>query len=345
MSKYCKNCVMDDTAEEIFFDYNGVCNFCNRAYQSLLEAREESKNLYSKVEQIKKDGEGKDYDCLIGLSGGVDSSTALHEAVKIGLRPFCFSVDNGWNTKVSDENILKIVESLRVPFYRETIDLEKFNKLQQAFIRAGLKNIEIPTDHIIMATTYALAKEYGIKWIISGGNVVGESIMPESWGYQARDVEHIKDVYRSVWGEELTGLPLCSTWLWNDYKHTYGIETFYLLDYLDYNPIKAKQLLLDKYNWVDYGNKHEESEFTKWFQNSYLPEKFGIDKRKAHLSSLIVSKVISRREALKILKEKPEYNKKLFKHLLTYPKHEHSDFIQEDWYPKIAELIKNENIR
>ena len=336
--KTCSKCVMDETAEEIEFTKDG-CNFCERAKQSLEETKD--LDLSSMLGQIK----GDKYDCIIGLSGGIDSSTVLHEAVKRGLRPFCFSVDNGWNTRVSDENILKIVEKLKVPFYRETIDLDKFNKLQKAFVMAGLKNIEIPTDHIIMATTYKLAQEYGIKWILSGGNAVGESIMPESWGYQARDVEHIKDVYKTVWNEELEGLPLCSTWLWNDYKHTYGIETVYLLDYLDYNPIEAKKMLIKEYGWEDYGDKHEESEFTKWFQNYYLPKKWGIDKRKAHLSSLIVAGIITRDKALKILEKKPEYPKTLFKHIMNYPKHEHSDFKQEDWYPKIANIIKNGNIR
>lgn len=334
---------MDKSAPEIEFTETG-CNFCDRAIESLKYNEERKKYIDFKIKRIKRDR--KEYDCIIGLSGGTDSSTVLDWAVKQGLKPFCFTVDNGWNTEKSDENILRMVEKLKVPFYRETIDIPKFKKLQAAFMMAGLKNLEIPTDHIIMATTYALAKEYGIKWILSGGNTVSESIMPESWGYQARDVTHIKAVYEWAFDEELEGLPLCSTWLWNDYKWTYGIETLYPLDFIDYNPIEARKMLAEKYGWQDYGAKHEESLFTAWFQNFYLFEKWGIDKRKAHLSSLIASGIITRSEALEELGNCPVYPELgLEEKAMKYKKREHSEFSTEDWYNKIAKLIKDEDIR
>jgi N-acetyl sugar amidotransferase len=345
--KQCKNCVMNDTAREISFDYNGVCNFCNRAYLSLLEAQEEKKNLASKVAQIKKDGEGKEYDCLMGLSGGLDSSTTIDWAVKQGLRVLCFTLDNNYNTKEANHNIQRLVTKLDLEHKTIIIDQEKYTKLQNAFFMAGVRNCEIPTDHILMAVSLKLAKENDIKWILSGGNTVSESIMPESWGYQPRDLTHIKAIFNKFYpNETLDSLPTCSIWMWNEYKHTYGIQTFYPLDYLDYNLKEAKEYLKKEYDWQDYGAKHEESIFTGWFQNVFLPKRWGIDKRKAHLSSLIVAKQMTRDEALEVLSEPA----KEFKFpvealneedLFNYDKHEHSDYPMETWYEDIAEIIKS----
>lgn len=297
---------MDSTAEELVLDNEGVCNFCHQAQNSLMQAWSEKHNLLGILNKIKQGGQ---YDCLIGLSGGLDSSYALHKAVEFGLKPLCFSIDNGWNDAKADENIMKLVEGLKVPFYRYTIDLKKFRKLQASFLQSGTKNLEIPTDHILMASSYELASLYGIKWILSGGNVSSESIMPASWGYQARDLVHIKDIYQRFTGEKLSGLPTCSLLKFNYYKWIKRIRVFYLLDYLEYNRAEAIKVLKNKYGWEDYGAKHEESIWTKWFQNFYLYEKFGIDKRKAHLSSLINSGQITRDEAMVELEKNPEYPK------------------------------------
>ena len=231
--RICKRCVMDGSASELKLDSGGICNFCHQAQKALSEIEQEKPNLGERIKQIKKDGKGKKYDCLIGLSGGVDSSTTLHHAVRLGLRPLCYSVDNGWNlTEKADGNIMNMVEGLIVPFYRYTIDLKKFNDLQSAFIKAGVPNIEICTDHMIYATSYELAAKYNTRWILSGGNVSEESVMPVSWGYSARDVKHIKAIYKWATGKKLTGLPLCGTWKFNYYKWIKGIKIFYLLDYL-----------------------------------------------------------------------------------------------------------------
>lgn len=226
---FCKQCCMDGTAE-LTLDENGVCNFCHQAQRELNSL--EPEKLISSVWSIKNDGKEKTYDCLLGLSGGVDSASVLHHAVQLGLRVLTFNVDNGYNDPKADENILKMVEKLKVPFIRYPIDLERFKELQSAFIKAGQKNLEIPTDHILMAVSLELANTYGIKWILSGGNVTSESIMPPEWGYQARDLTHIKDVYKKMTGKRLKGLPMCSVWKWNYYKWIKGIKTFYLLDYV-----------------------------------------------------------------------------------------------------------------
>lgn len=282
-----------------------------------------------------------EYDCLIGISGGIDSSSVLHHAVKLGLRPLCFSVDNGWNDPKADENIMRLVETLKVPFFRYTIDLKKFKELQAAFLKAGLINAEIPTDHVLMATTYEMAKDYKINWVLSGGNVIGESIMPASWSYNARDLTHIKDVYKKVTGKKLEGLPVCSIWKWNKYKWVNRIKIFYPLDYLKYNRAESIKMLEKEYGWVDYHAKHEESVFTKWFQNFYLYEKFSIDKRKAHLSSLINSGQMTRSEALEVLAHQPIYPQLGFENqVMNYPRGKHEDYKQDKWYNRISKVVK-----
>lgn len=228
----CSFCVMDLSDPDIIFDGNGKCSHCHQAQKSLKEIEAEKYKLPEIIEQIKKDGKSKEYDCLIGLSGGVDSSTVLHYAVSLGLRPLCFSVDNGYNKALADENIMKLIEGMKVPFYRYVIDLKKFKGLQSAFLRAGVPNVEICTDHVLMAVTYELASRYEIKWVLSGGNVASESIMPPSWGYNARDLVHIKDIYKKMTGKKLTGLPTCSLLKWNYYRWWKRIKIVYLLDYL-----------------------------------------------------------------------------------------------------------------
>lgn len=230
--KFCSQCIMDGSAEELVLDANGICNFCHIAQRELKMAEENKPQLEAIIETIKMDGLSRRYDCLIGLSGGADSATTLVNAIALGLRPLTYSIDNGWNDPKADENIMRLVEGLKVPFYRYTIDLAKFKELQAAFLQAGQKNLEIPTDHILMASSLELAAKYGIKWILSGGNVTTESIMPASWGYNARDLRHIRSVYKSIFHKRLTGLPLCGLLKWNYYKHIKRIKTFYLLDYL-----------------------------------------------------------------------------------------------------------------
>ena len=185
------------------------------------------------MEICKKCGKPKTpYDCLVGISGGVDSSTVLRYAIQLGLRPLCFSLDNGWNTDEAKNNVKQLVEKLEVPFVKYDINKQRFAELQGAFMKAGLMSIEIPTDHILFAATYKLANDYGIKWILSGGNTATESIMPKSFGYNPWDLKHIKAVYKWATGKKLVGLPTLSLLRWNYLKWVKGIKIFYLLDYL-----------------------------------------------------------------------------------------------------------------
>lgn len=342
MYQQCPKCCIDSTAAEFQLTNTG-CNFCDSARIALSEVKAEKHKLSNFITKIKEDGEGKKYDCLIGLSGGVDSSYTLYKAVQLGLRPLCFSVDTGYNKPEADENIMRLVEGLKVPFYRYTIDLDKFKELQSAFLMAGVKNVEIPTDHVLMAVTYELAALYDIKWVLSGGNVATESIMPASWGANARDAVHIRDIYKKIWGKKLTGLPICGLLKWNYYTWIKGIKIFYLLDYLPelYNRRQAEQELVEQIGFKPTGAKHEENYFTQWFQNWYLFEKWGIDKRKAHLSSLVVAGQMTRGEALVELEKNPVYpTLGIEQRVMKYPKHEHTAYAQDKWYDRIAKVIK-----
>lgn len=332
----CKTCCLDFSVPDIVFTDTG-CNYCDQARKSLREIALEKNNLPKHYKNIH----GKTYDCLIGLSGGVDSSYVLHLAVGLGLRPLCFSVDTGYNKPDADENIMNLVEGLKVPFYRYTIDLKAFKSLQSAFLKAGVKNAEIPTDHVLMAVSLELAAKYGIKYIVSGGNVATESIMPSAWGHNARDLTHIKDIYKKMTGKNLKGLPTCSLLKWNWYRWIRGIKTFYLLDYFNYNRAEAEQVLINKYNFKSTGDKHEENYFTWWFQNWYLFEKWGIDKRKAHYASMVVSGQMSRADALEKLLTNPIYPEfGIEKKVLTYPKHRHEDYKIDPWYNRIANFLR-----
>lgn len=303
----CTHCIMTTNEDPtITFDTKGVCNHCHSFEERNKKRRIDKQELPWIVYEMKKAGRGKKYDCLLGLSGGVDSSMCLHYLIEQGLRPLCFSVDNGWQTPEAQENIMKLVEGLKVPYYRYNLNLEAFRDLQRAFIQSGLKNIEVPTDHVLMAATYEVARQYGIKYIISGGNLATESIMPEHFGYNARDLTHVRGVYKTITGKKLTGVPTISLlqYLWN--RFIKKIKIVNLLDYYEYHREEAINLLTEKYGYKPYGEKHSESIFTKWFQDTYLYYFHGLDKRVPHYASLINSGQMKRQEALRLLQSQPK---------------------------------------
>ena len=333
----CKRCVLDRSAKEIIFDDNGICNFCYQAQKSLKEIELDKPNLNKIIERIKKDGSNRKFDCLIGLSGGVDSSTALHHCVISGLRPLTFSVDNGYNrARESDENVLKLVEKLKVPFYRYVIDLSKFRQLQAAFMKGGVKNLEAITDHILFAVTYEMAAKYKIKWIVSGGNCNTESIMPSSWGEDPRDLYWIKSVYKKVTGKRLTGLPMISLWKEQYYRLIKKIKFFQILNYFNYNREQSIKLLQEKYDYKLYGEKHCENYFTWWYQSFWLFNRWGIDKRKAHYASLINSGQMTRKEAMDKLQSCPEYpDLSIEEKVMKYPLKSYYDYPNSEWIRKV----------
>lgn len=336
----CTKCVMDRSANDIFFDKNGVCNFCHQAQRALKEIEIEKPNFEKRIKRIKKDGRGRRYNCLLGLSGGADSSTALHCAVQFGLRPLCFTMDNGWNDPKADSNIMNLVEMLKVPLYRYIIDLQKFKELQGAFMRGGVKNLEAITDHILFAATYEMAVKNSIKWVISGGNVNSESVMPISWGEDPRDLYWITSIYKKMTGKKLKGLPTLSLWKEQYYRLIKQIKFFQILNYVNYNREEAIKLLQEKYHYEPYGEKHCENVFTWWYQNFYLFTKWGIDKRKAHYSSLINSGQLDRKIAMQLLTRSPVYPKLgIEERALKYPKKSYYDYQNSEWIRRFVIMI------
>jgi 7-cyano-7-deazaguanine synthase in queuosine biosynthesis len=292
---------MDDSVKEINFDLNGQCNFCREYKDKEFERRIEKQNLPWLIHKIKKEGR-----CLLGLSGGADSSTCLLLLLEQGIKPITFSLDNGWEDKNANENVKNLVKKTGVEHEVVKINFSRFRALQDAYMKAGVPNIEVPTDHILMALTYKIARKYGCKYVISGGNLSTESIMPESWSFSAKDLTNMRDIARQ-YGATTKGLPTISLlqYIWNRFVR--GIKIINLLDYYEYNRQKSINRLKEEYDYKDYGDKHEENPFTQWFQNYFLPARFGIDKRKAHYSSLICSGQMTREEALEKLKNNAPY--------------------------------------
>jgi len=308
----CTRCVMDTTAEEITFDASGVCSFCryfdenikpilDRAYSG-----EGRKVLDQIVVTIKGSGQGKPYDSILGISGGTDSSYLACLAAELGLRPLVVHVDTGWNTPESERNVKDLVSRLGFDLEIIVVDWEEMVDLQLAFYKASVKNCEIPQDHAFLAALYRRAAEIGVHYILTGGNYATESILPRSSGYNAGDLRHLLAIHKRFGTRPLRNFPTLS--FWNRYVYypfLRKIKEIRLLNYVPYNRAEAKRILSEKFGWQDYGAKHYESVLTRFFQGYYLPTKFGIDKRKAHFSSLILSGQMSREQALEELKKPP----------------------------------------
>jgi N-acetyl sugar amidotransferase len=303
--RVCNRCVMDTSDPDIGFDEAGICNHCKiyetRAARELFDPSEAKAKLDQLVSEIRKDGESKPYDCIIGISGGVDSTMVAYLVKNLGLRPLAVHLDNGWDTELAVYNIEKTLKVLNIDLFTHVIDWEEFRDLQMSFLKASVANIEIPTDHAIMAILFKMASQYKIKYLISGGNVATEAIMPGSWMYDNRDLRHIRAIHRRFGTIPLKTYPLCSLKMYAYYVLLKGIKYIPILNYINYNKREAKALIQRELGWRDYGGKHYESIFTRFFQAYILPRKFNIDKRRAHFSALICSGQMSRETALKEL--------------------------------------------
>ena len=303
----CSNCVMDTSDPWITFDDSGICNHCNNYFDYLnhsIGSKEDcDRELDKLVDHLKKAGKGKDYDCIMGLSGGVDSSyLSWYVVKKLGLRPLIVHVDAGWNSELAVSNIQNLVEKLDIDLHTIVIDWEEMRDLQRSFFRSGIANLDVPQDHAFVASLYSEAAKYGIKDILNGGNMQTESILPESWGYDANDARSLCSIQKRFGARKLRSYPLYTQWHGLIYyPFLKNMRTHRPLEWLDYSKDNAKSFLMSEMGWRDYGGKHYESTFTKFFQAHYLPEKFGYDKRKAHLASLVVSNQMTREEALEEL--------------------------------------------
>jgi len=294
---------MDTSDPDIGFGTDGLCTHCLE-FDHVQKPRIQSdasgeRLLRSRIDEIRNRAKGRPYDCIIGLSGGVDSSYVAWKVLDIGLRPLAVHVDTGWNSELAVSNIEKIVKKLNIDLFTFVVDWEVMRDLQLAFFRAGVANCDIPQDHAFVAVLYKVAIEHGIRTVISGHNLATEAILPEAWGYTSIDRRHIKAIHAKYGTGSLAAYPSYSllqyTFLW---PYVRRMKIFPILNYLDYKKAEAKAFLMNEFGWRDYGGKHYESRLTKFFQSYYLPTKFGFDKRRAHLSSLIVSGQCTREQAL-----------------------------------------------
>ena len=310
----CSNCVMDTTDSKITFDENGVCDHCNTFYKKILPNWHTNENGLQKlnkiVEKIRSEGAGKDFDCLMGMSGGIDSSYLLYMMKeKFGLRPLVFHVDAGWNSQIAVNNIERLVDGLELDLYTEVINWEEMKDLQLAFFKSGVPHIDVPQDHAFFATMYKFASKHNIKHILTGGNYSTECIRnPLEWMYYQSDSIQLKDIHKKFGNRKLKDYPVTNI-LWHKIYLPYikGIKLIRPLDFIEYNKDEAMQLLVDKFGYQKYPQKHFESRFTRFYESYWLPKKFGYDTRKVQYSSLILTGQMTRDEALSKL-SKPAYD-------------------------------------
>jgi N-acetyl sugar amidotransferase len=305
----CSKTVMDTTDPDIVFDDEMISNhFYN--YQNNVKSRIEvgiqaDLELRKIIEKIKRSGKNKQYDCIVGVSGGTDSTFVAYKCKELGLRPLAVHFDNGWNSELAVSNIEKVLNQLDIDLYTYVIDWKEFSDLQLSFLKSSTSDIEIPTDHAIFALLYKVASKYKVKYVMNGMNFRTESIMPFSWAYGHIDWKYIKSVHKKFSNVKLKTYPHFSFFDLFYYTIVLRIKFVSILNYLDFNKADAQKLLSDQLGWKDYGGKHHESVYTKIVQTYILPKKFNIDKRKAHLSNLILCGQITRQHALEILETPP----------------------------------------
>ncbi len=344
----CTRCVMDTTDSEIIFDENGVCNHCIE-FDRVTSKRwfpnnEGTRKLKSIYEEIKQQNKNKEYDCILGLSGGVDSSYLALKLYEAGIRPLVVHVDGGWNSELAVQNIENLIKYCGWHLYTIVIDWGEMKDLQLAYLKSGIANQDVPQDHAFFASLYHFAIKYGVNYVMSGGNIATESIFPQSWHGDAMDADNLHAIHRKFGTKKLKNYKTIGFYeLYFYYPFIKRMKTIRPLNFMPYIKSDALEELKEKIGYKEYARKHGESIFTKFFQNYWLPEKFGYDKRKPHLSSLIVANQMTREEALselekplydeKELKEDKEYiAKKMgisneeFEKILEMPSHDYSDF-------------------
>ena len=309
----CNRCVLDNDAPNtnLVLDEFGICNNC-RSYERhaaksvSMPLEEKQKELDKWVRWMKRDGKWSEYDCILGISGGVDSTYLAYLAKKLGLRPLVVHFDNGWNSELAVRNIQNIVENLGFELHTYVIDWEEFKDLQLSYLKASVVDIEATTDQFIYATLHEVAYKHRIKYVLDGNNLATEfGGVSWKWAYNKLDLVNLRNIHKRFGTIPLKKYPKLGFYQRFFYYEIYQLEQVYLLNYVDYNIQEVKSIISKELGWKDYGGKHYESIFTRFYQGYILPRKFGIDKRKAHLSNLIWSGQMTRNEALEILKEPP----------------------------------------
>jgi N-acetyl sugar amidotransferase len=354
---------MDTSVPDIQFDEQGVCNYCKyyaeRIANELYYDAAGQARLDAIIAEIKRRGARREYDCIIGVSGGVDSSyVAFLTKVKFGLRPLAIHLDNGWDSELAVSNVEKLLRQLGIDLSTHVLDWEEFKDLQVAFLRASIANAEIPTDQAIMAVLFQTAATRSIPYIITGNNLATEAIMPRSWMYTFNDTRLIRSIQNRFGKRKLKTYPLLGIAGYINYVLVKGIKYFPILNYVAYNKMEAKQFLQSELGWRDYGGKHYESIYTRFFQSYLLPRKFNIDKRRAHLSNLILAGQITREQALAEMSAPPispeqeevdgEYvMKKLdlnyaeFRDIMSAPIKQPADYPNDSfWWQTLAPMVQ-----
>lgn len=311
--KICTRCIMDNKSDpQIFFDEQGVCCHC-RAYDNAIAvlprtSAEKQAKFNALVKEMKEAGRGKEYDCVLGISGGVDSAYLAYIANQAGLRILAVHVDAGWNTDVAVDNIKKLCSKLKIDLHTIVVDWPTMKELQRAYMFSGLPDLDVPQDHVFMAATIKFTQKYGINYLLNGSNFATEGILPSNYGYNTLDFYHISDVYKKCGRGRLSLKKYPNINLWEYIMINLGkVRQIKLLNYVDYSQAKAIDTLNREFDWNYYGGKHFESRFTKFFQSYYLPRKFGYEKKRAHISSLIVGGELSREQGLVDIEDSSAY--------------------------------------
>lgn len=353
--KICKNCVMDTTDIAIQFDEHGVCQRCREYEERILPEWNHGKGhedeLRRLIADIKKSGQGKKYDCILGLSGGLDSTYMLHLAVKEwGLRPFVFHIDCGWNLPVAEENIRKVCNGLGVELHIEKMDWNELREMQLAWFRTGMEMLDAPQDHAFIALIDRFSRELGVKYIMNGYNICTEIVAdPVSWtsdGGPTGDSTYMKDVIKKY-----CRIPIKNYTFTNGFKHKFwipyvlGVKTLKPLNLVEFTKKQMVDTLVKEYGYKPYGQKHFEDLLTKFLEGYWMPKRFGHDIRRAQLSSLVVTGQMTRDEALKILEEPPvteEEGKEMFKEVAKRLEISEDELQKYFEMPKCTEKFKSQ---
>jgi N-acetyl sugar amidotransferase len=312
--RICSHCIMDTSDSNITFDDRGWCDYCNNYHSNILPNWHTDdrgwQDLMRQVDQVKRYGKGREHDCLLGISGGVDSSYLAYLAKeKLGLRPLIFHVDAGWNSQQAVHNIEKVVDGLGLDLHTEVVNWLEMKDLQLAFFKAQVPHLDTPQDHCFFAALYNFAAKYKFKYILNGGNYSTECVRePLEWHYHASDLRQLRDIHRRFGTRPLKTFPQSDIFTYKlYYRYIKGVRVLRPLNHVPYIKEEAMQFLVDRFGWQRYAHKHYESRFTRFYEGYWLPTKFGFDKRRAHFSSLILTGQMTREEALERI-SKPAYD-------------------------------------
>lgn len=358
---------MDTTDPDIIFDENGFCNHCIEAIKELssfpfnLTKQQKEEELRKIISMIKEKGsKNKKYDCVVGVSGGVDSSYVLYLMKKFGLRPLAVHLDNEWNTELSVKNVENIIKKENIDLIHQNVNWEEFRDIQISFLKAGVPDLEIPSDHAIFTYLFEEAAKNDIKYIITGSNTATESILPQTWSNGRVDYKYVKHIQKKFGSKKIETFQINSFFKILRTHFIKKIKNIRILNYIDYNKEEALKILEKEYSYKRYDRKHAESIYTYFLQSYILPKRFNFDKRKAHLSALICSNQITREKALTLLEKEPlsrdeetelvnlvceklDISREEFDNYMNLPKKYYSDYpnLDNKFYQFLKKILKS----